>query len=67
MVVKDFVDQICLFCYFKELFNHMVCLFQRGLVLEHRGFLTEARVCFENAVAVNPAHTKSLYHLVSFY
>ncbi|GFN98997.1 tetratricopeptide repeat protein 7b [Plakobranchus ocellatus] len=47
-----------------NLFPHSVFVFfLRGLVLEHRGYWTEAKVCFENAVAVNPAHTKSLYHL----
>ncbi|CAG5114714.1 unnamed protein product, partial [Candidula unifasciata] len=47
-----------------QLFPHSVYVFfLRGLVLEHKGNLMEARSCYENSIAVNPAHTKSLYHL----
>ena len=39
------------------------CL-QRGRVLEHKQQFLEARICYENAIAINPGHTKSLHHLV---
>lgn len=33
---------------------------------EARQEYNEARLCFQNAVAVNPSHIKALQHLVSF-
>jgi hypothetical protein len=46
--------------------SHQV-YFMRGRVLEHKQFYGEARVCYENAIAINPGHTKSLHHLVSYF
>ncbi|XP_059174334.1 tetratricopeptide repeat protein 7B-like [Physella acuta] len=47
-----------------QLFPHSVYVFfMKGLVNEHKGNLTEAKICYENAVSVNPTHSKSLYHL----
>ncbi|XP_025105201.1 LOW QUALITY PROTEIN: tetratricopeptide repeat protein 7B-like [Pomacea canaliculata] len=42
--------------------SHQV-YFMRGRVLEHKQQFHEARVCYENAIAINPGHTKSLHHL----
>ena len=39
--------------------------FQKGRVYEHKHRYEEAKSCYENALAINPAHTKSLQHLVS--
>ncbi|XP_050402565.1 tetratricopeptide repeat protein 7B [Patella vulgata] len=42
--------------------SHQV-YFMKGRVLEHKQKYLDAKVCFENAVAINPGHTKSLQHL----
>ncbi|XP_076463678.1 tetratricopeptide repeat protein 7B-like [Babylonia areolata] len=42
--------------------SHQV-YFMRGRVLEHKQQFQEARICYENAIAINPGHTKSLLHL----
>nr|KAG5714599.1 hypothetical protein BaRGS_007045 [Batillaria attramentaria] len=42
--------------------SHQV-YFMRGRVLEHKQLFEEARICYENAIAINPGHTKSLHHL----
>ncbi|XP_063224947.1 tetratricopeptide repeat protein 7B [Bacillus rossius redtenbacheri] len=39
----------------------------RGLVHEAKQEYPEARLCFENAVAINPTHLKSLQHLGLIY
>ncbi|ESO87594.1 hypothetical protein LOTGIDRAFT_127587 [Lottia gigantea] len=42
--------------------SHQV-YFMKGRVLEHKQRYLEAKICFENSVAINPGHTKSLHHL----
>ncbi|KAL8622969.1 hypothetical protein ACOMHN_027090 [Nucella lapillus] len=42
--------------------SHQV-YFMRGRILEHKQQFQEARICYENAIAINPGHTKSLHHL----
>ncbi|KAK7104581.1 tetratricopeptide repeat protein 7B-like [Littorina saxatilis] len=42
--------------------SHQV-YFMKGRVLEHKKMYLEARICYENAIAINPGHTKSLHHL----
>ncbi|XP_022328664.2 tetratricopeptide repeat protein 7B-like [Crassostrea virginica] len=37
--------------------------FMKGRVYEHKHRYEEAKSCYENALAINPAHTKSLQHL----
>lgn len=39
----------------------------KGLILEEKGCLEEARQAYENALAVNPAHLESLHHLGRVY
>lgn len=39
-------------------------VFQRGRYFEAKGDLKEAKKLYENAIAINPAHVKSLHHLV---
>lgn len=43
----------------------MISILQRGLVHEQKQEFSEAKICFQNAVAINPTHIKSLQHLVS--
>jgi tetratricopeptide (TPR) repeat protein len=43
---------------------YFLLLFQRGLVHEYKQEFIEAKLCFQNAVAINPTHIKSLQHLV---
>lgn len=42
-------------------------IFQKGRVFEHKHKYEEAKSCYENALSINPAHTKSLQHLVSYF
>ena len=56
---EKFCDQIYLTCICK------ILEFQKGRVYEHKHRYEEAKSCYENALAINPAHTKSLQHLVS--
>ncbi|XP_041353542.1 tetratricopeptide repeat protein 7B-like isoform X2 [Gigantopelta aegis] len=37
--------------------------FMKGRVFEHKQKYKDAKRCFENAVAINPGHTRSLQHL----
>ena len=39
---------------------------QRGRLHEKKEELHEAKMCYENAVAINPTHVRSLQHLVSY-
>lgn len=38
---------------------------QKGLVHEQRDEFHEAKICYQNAISVNPLHIKTLQHLVS--
>ncbi|XP_054272006.1 tetratricopeptide repeat protein 7B isoform X2 [Macrosteles quadrilineatus] len=42
-------------------------MYTRGLVHEHKREFMEAKQCFQNAVAINPSHIKSLQHLGLMY
>lgn len=41
--------------------------FQRGRIFEMKGSFTDAKNCFENAIAINPNHVPSIQHLGSLY
>lgn len=38
---------------------------QKGLLHEKKNEFHEAQTCYQNALAINPYHLKSLRHLVS--
>jgi len=42
-------------------------MYMRGLVHEHKKEFVEAKLCFENAVAINPTHIQSFQHLGLIY
>ncbi|XP_033733793.1 tetratricopeptide repeat protein 7B-like [Pecten maximus] len=42
--------------------SHQVA-FMKGRVLEHKLKYNEAKLCYEDAISINPGHTKSLQHL----
>ncbi|KAG8276607.1 Tetratricopeptide repeat protein 7B [Homalodisca vitripennis] len=42
-------------------------MYTRGLVHEHKHEFMEAKQCYQNAVAINPSHIKSLQHLGLMY
>lgn len=41
--------------------------FQKGLVHEQKQEFHEAKVCYQNAISINPLHIKTLQHLVSIH
>lgn len=43
----------------------LICRFQKGLLHEKKNEFHEAQMCYQNALAINPYHLKSLRHLVS--
>lgn len=44
-----------------------ILVFQRGLLHEHKQEFVEAKLCYQNALAIHPTHMKSMQHLVSIY
>lgn len=42
-------------------------IFQRGLLHEHKQEFVEAKLSYQNALAIHPTHMKSMQHLVSIY
>ena len=42
-------------------------ILQQGLVYESQGNISEAKRCYENAIAINPNHTNALQHLVIIF
>lgn len=42
-------------------------MYMRGLIHEYKREFVEAKLCFQNAIAINPTHIKSLQHLGLIY
>ncbi|GLH01190.1 Tetratricopeptide repeat protein 7B [Gryllus bimaculatus] len=42
-------------------------MYMRGLIHEYKKEFVEAKLCFQNAIAINPTHIKSLQHLGLIY
>ena len=43
-----------------------LCSLQRGRIFEIQEKYIDAKNCFDNAIAINPAHVPSIQHLVRF-